>query len=163
MSASRSQEHATELEVEGAGQYELIPGQLVRALVHAEQRGSRSASGQFRQVTSSVDGAVDITGAVTCLAVDAVNHRAWIGGTVTKNRSTDPSYRDDPTTQVGQDVWFRVLDTGKQSADPDRSTFLGFAGSAGITTSAEYCAAKIWPADNARTHPFVTGGLEVEP
>jgi hypothetical protein len=59
-------------------------------------------------------------GAVTCFAVDQVNHRAWIAGVVTS--SNDP----DPVTEVGDDVWFRVLDAGKHSADPDRSTFFGF-------------------------------------
>jgi hypothetical protein len=35
-------------------------------------------------------------------------------------------------------VWFRVLDTGQSSAEPDRSTFLGFEQPLpGIVTSEE--------------------------
>ena len=151
-----------ELEVNGHGQYELSPGMAVRLGVRAEH-GRGGARGTFRQRTTDAAGTIDIAGEVTCLAVDPVNHRAWIGGKVTHNRSTDPAYRDDPTTQRGQDVWFRVLDADDVSGAPDRSTFLGFAGSAGILTSAEYCAAMIWPADNARTHQLVRGAIEVEP
>lgn len=92
-------------------------------------------------------------GDVTCFAVDPVNHRAWVGGVLTY--SNDP----DPITEVGDDAWFRVLDTGKGAVDPDRSTFLGFEGGGGIITSDEYCAARIWPADNARAWPVERGNI----
>jgi hypothetical protein len=95
-------------------------------------------------------------GTVTCFAVDQVNHRAWIGGVLTS--SNDP----DPVTEVGDDVWFRVLDTGKHSADPDRSTFFGFdQGVPPFDTSENYCAARPWPDDNARTWPVVRGGIRI--
>jgi hypothetical protein len=95
-------------------------------------------------------------GVVTCLAVDHVNHRAWIGGILTS--SNDP----DPVTQVGDDVWFRVLDLGKGGAHPDRSTFFGFdQGVPPFDTSENYCAARPWPADNARTWPVVTGNIKI--
>ena len=70
-------------------------------------------------------------GDVTCFAVDPVNHRAWIGGVITG------------------------------SNDPDRSTFLGFQGSAGIETSEEYCAVRLWAAENARTWPLEHGNLVI--
>lgn len=38
-------------------------------------------------------------GTVTCLSVDTVNHRAWIGGVLTKVESDNPAAR-----QVGEDV-----------------------------------------------------------
>lgn len=89
-------------------------------------------------------------GDVTCLAVDPVNHRAWIGGVVTQ--SNDP----DPVAVPGKDAWFRVLDPDE---GPDRSTFLGFEGGGGILTSAEYCDRRIWPDDNARTWPVEHGNI----
>lgn len=91
-------------------------------------------------------------GDVTCFAVDPVNHRAWVGGVLTYSNDTDP------IAEAGRDAWFRVLDTGK-SADPDRSTFLGFEGGGGIITSAQYCDAKIWPDGNARTWPVEKGNI----
>ena len=95
-------------------------------------------------------------GDVTCFAVDLVNHRAWIGGVVTS--SNDP----DPVTEVGDDVWFRVLDAGKQSAEPDRSTFFGFEQPPpGIVTSEEYCQLRIWPDGNARAWPVERGNIVI--
>ena len=59
----------------------------------------------------------------------------------------------------GRDIRFRVLD----EPGGDRSTFVGFEGSAGFMTSAEYCAGQPWPAGNARTWPVVSGGITVSP
>jgi hypothetical protein len=95
-------------------------------------------------------------GVVTCFAVDQVNHRAWIGGVLTS--SNDP----DPVTEVGDDVWFRVLDLGEGITDPDRSTFFGFdQGAPPFDTSENYCAARPWPDDNARTWPVVAGNIKI--
>lgn len=95
-------------------------------------------------------------GDVTCFAVDPVNHRAWIGGILTQ--SNDP----DPVTEIGDDAWFRVLDTGNNSSEPDRSTFMGFEQPPpGIVTSEEYCQLKIWPDGNARTWPVVHGNIVI--
>ena len=94
-------------------------------------------------------------GDVTCFAVDEVNHRAWIGGVLTQ--TNDP----DPITEIGDDAWFRVLDTG-QGAEPDRSTFLGFEQPPpGIVTSEEYCELQIWPDGNARTWPVESGNIVI--
>ncbi len=95
-------------------------------------------------------------GEVTCFAVDEVNNRAWVGGVLT--HSNDPS----AVTQVGDDVWFRVLDTGNTAAAPDRSTFFGFEQPPpGIVTSEEYCQLKIWPDGNARTWPVERGAIVI--
>ena len=95
-------------------------------------------------------------GDVTCFAVDQVNHRAWIGGVVTS--SNDP----DPVTEVGDDVWFRVLDAGQERAEPDRSTFFGFEQPPpGIVTSEEYCQLRIWPDGNARAWPVERGNIVI--
>jgi hypothetical protein len=146
----------------GHGEYALDGTSGVHFSFNAVQRRDGTAHGHFRQVTDDGAGTIDIEGTVTCLSVDPVFARAWIGGVVKRNASTDPSYALDPTTQPGQDVWFRVVDLDPAAvAGPDRSTFLGFAGSAGFLTSAAYCAGQPWPADNARTHPVTTGDIEV--
>ncbi len=142
----------------GGGTYDLA-GLIVRFGFVAVQHGNGRATGAFRHKTSYDGLTADFSGRVTCLAVDEVNGRAWIGGVITRNRSTDPDYAAE-IFQPGHDIWFRVLDTGRHSPDPDRTTFVGFEGAAGLATSAEYCAARIWPDGNLRTWP-VTGKVVV--
>ena len=140
--------------VTGGGQF-VHPdfGSVTFAFVATRDRDGR-VSGQFVQDQPFFG--FTYVGKVTCLAVDKVNHRAWIGGVVTY--SNDP----DPVTEVGDDVWFRVLDTGDGSAEPDRSTFFGFEQPPpGIVTSREYCRLKIWPDDNARAWPVERGNILV--
>lgn len=139
--------------VTGGGQFVHPVFGTVTFSFSAVRHADGSVSGRFQQ--QQFDLGFTYKGDVTCFAVDPVNHRAWIGGVLTQ--SNDP----DPVTQVGDDAWFRVLDLGSGSADPDRSTFLGFEGGAGIITSEEYCAARIWPEDNARTWPVEQGGVVI--
>ncbi|MEX2283627.1 MAG: hypothetical protein WEE89_14175 [Gemmatimonadota bacterium] len=107
---------------------------------------------------------------VTCVSIDAANHRGWVGGVITENNSTDPA-RLQPRNQVGRDIWWRVVDYDNgQSGTVDRSTFIGFTGDANIQTSAEYCAVRPWPGPNdtppqpvdARTGPLLSGNISVE-
>jgi hypothetical protein len=99
---------------------------------------------------------------VTCLTVDPVERRAWIAGVVLRNDSTHPSFTQD-IHQPGRDIWFRVVDYAEGASGDvvDRGTFVGFEGSAGITTSAEYCETMIWPAGDERTNPVTEGNLQV--
>ena len=146
----------------GSGQYDLN-GLAVDFSFNAVQKSNGSANGQFH-VHASYDGLeADFRAKVTCLSVDEVNHRAWIGGVVTKNKSTDPDYAA-PIYQPGKDVWFRVVDYSSGSPDvADRSTFLGFEGAAGFLTSAAYCAGRPWPDADARTWPVTSGKITVKP
>jgi hypothetical protein len=127
----------------------------------AVARADGRTSGQFHHRTVLNGLAVDFHGEVTCLAVDSENRRAWVGGSVTQNRSENPSFLQ-PRHEPGRDIWFRVLDNGQGHADPDRTTFVGFEGDAGITTSAEYCTTRPWPDANARTWP-ISGNVSVRP
>ena len=97
-------------------------------------------------------------GRITCLAFDAAQGRAWIGGVITRNKSTEPTFQG-AIHQPGQDIWFRVLDTGRGSPNPDLTTFVGFKGGAGIETSQQYCDMQIWPANPPGA--FTSGGLGV--
>lgn len=124
----------------------------------AIQLSDGGATGSFHHSFVFDGFPINYWGQVTCLSVDASEGRAWIGGVLTKVTSTHPDVVELP----GDDAWFRVLDTGPASADDDdRSTFMGFAGSAGIDTSEQYCAEQPWPDDNARTHPVVSGNVTV--
>jgi hypothetical protein len=114
----------------------------------AHQDGS--ASGSFHHFYVADGFTYDFWGTVTCVTFDAVNHRAWIGGVLTKVTSTDPTVG----LFAGDEAWFRVLD----SPDGDRSTAMGFAG---FESSEAYCAIQIWPDDNARTHPVTEGQIKV--
>jgi hypothetical protein len=143
---------------QGNGRYNVL-GLIVEFSFAAQAKDNGNGKGEFRVYADEGDGLiVDFEAKVTCLGLDPVNHRAWIGGKVKENRSTDP----DLLTAIHEksdDIWFRVLDEGSA----DRSTFVGFEGAAGFRTSADYCAGRPWPDENARTWPVVTGGIEVQP
>jgi hypothetical protein len=130
-------------------------------------RSDGSAEGEFSQARVAADssGTVSFEGRATCVVVDSVNHRVWVGGVIAKNRSTSPAFRDGAIFQPGMDIWFRAVDYGEGHNDPaDRSTTFGFQGSGGILTSADYCAAKVWPntpVPDARTFPVSSGNIQV--
>lgn len=148
----------------GGGQAQLPAGfSRLDFAFAANARGDAGATGQFRQHYESGGGIVDFHGEVTCVSFDAENNRAWIGGVVTQNNSTHPAMMG-AIHQPGRDVWFRVVDNGEaQGANPDRTTVLGFEGAGGIITSAAYCAAQIWAANDANTWAVVAGNIQVRP
>jgi len=141
-------------EVTGGGQFvHPVFGTVTFSFV-AIRHGDGGIAGHFLQ--NQHDLGFEYGGAVTCFAVDQANHRAWIGGVLT--RSNDP----DPVTEIGDEVWFRVLDVGQGGTEPDRSTFFGFnQGVPPFDTSENYCAAQPWPDDNARTWPVVSGNIKI--
>jgi len=143
-----------EEKVSGGGQF-VHPtlGTVTFAFV-ATRHGDGRVTGRLHQNQHDLD--FEYKGDVTCFAVDEENHRAWIGGVLTQ--SNDP----DPVTEIGDEVWFRVLDLGQGGPEPDRSTFLGFdQGVPPFDTSENYCAARPWPDDNARTWPVVHGNIMI--
>lgn len=143
------------------GGHLLVGGALdVKFSMSASQRTDGSAAGRFRHSVELQGLLVEFYGEVTCVTVDPDNGRAWIGGIITRNNSEHPDFAT-PRTQPGKDIWFRVLDSGEGDGEPDRSTFVGFEGDAEIITSAEYCAVRPWPDDNARTSPVTQGNIQV--
>ncbi|MFN2315116.1 MAG: hypothetical protein ABR551_03620 [Gemmatimonadales bacterium] len=118
------------------------------------------AVGQFRQVYVSGGGRVDFHGRVTCMSVDLANGRAWIGGVITQNNSTNPAVMKE-IHEPGRDVWFRVVDNGEGGDVPDRTTVFGFEGAAGFITSAAYCAGQPWSANDANTWAVDAGNIQV--
>lgn len=144
----------------GAGRFAI--GELsVRFFFSGLQLGNNAVGSFYHAVDLGEGERVEFFSKVTCLAFDAANGRAWFGGVILKNNSTAGSGFVGTIHQPGKDIWFRILDTGP-SADPDRSTFVGFEGSAGIQTSAEYCQVKTWPDLNARTNPVTQGEIAVK-
>jgi hypothetical protein len=151
--SARLESQGVEEKVTGGGEFVHPTFGTVMFAFTAVRHADGSVSGTFQQHQPAFG--FTYKGEVTCFAVDEVNHRAWIGGVLT--HSNDP----DPVTEVGDDVWFRVLDT-EGSADPDRSTFFGFEQPPpGIVTSEEYCQLRIWPDDNARTWPVESGNIVI--
>jgi hypothetical protein len=120
------------------------------------------AQGHLRFSASLGGLQIEFHGEATCLAVDPVNARAWIGGVVTQNNSEHPAFTTD-VHQPGKDIWFRTVDYGEggNATQADRTTFVGFEGGGGIITSAEYCEKKIWPDEDARTGPVTEGNIQV--
>jgi hypothetical protein len=117
----------------------------------AVQLPDGSATGAFHHAYTDDVGSYQFFGTVTCVAFDAANGRAWIGGVLTNVITNDPEVGLAP----GDDAWFRVLD----SPDGDRSTSMGFVGV--IESSEAYCSEMPWPDDNARTHPVTNGQITV--
>ena len=140
-----------------------VPPQFFEVSVH--QRESGEVFGTFWHKRASGGLNIEFTGRATCLAIDEATGRAWVGGVILENRSTSPAAQDPALHAPGKDIWFRVLDRGEgAAAEPDRSTTVGFRGSAGLVTSAEYCATRPWPdtpTPNARTFPLAEGNLMV--
>jgi hypothetical protein len=151
--AAATPAQGVEEKVTGGGLFVHPDFGTVKFAFTAVRHADGSVSGRFHQHQPSFG--FSYAGDVTCFAVDQVNQRAWIGGVLT--HSNDP----DPVTEVGDDVWFRVLDA-EGSADPDRSTFFGFEQPPpGIVTSEEYCELRIWPDGNARAWPVEGGNIVV--
>lgn len=121
-----------------------------------------SATGRARHSIDFEGELVEFHTRVTCVTFDAGTGRAWIGGVITRNNSTHPAFLSD-VHEVGDDIWFRVVDygEGEGAGQPDRSTFVGFEGSAGIITSEEYCETRPWPEGDARTNPVTEGNIQV--
>jgi len=145
----------------GGGKYMLLGTLQADIAFSAIARADGSATGRFHQSVVFGGELVAFHGTVTCVTFDSENNRAWIGGVVTRNDSTHPSFLEE-RHEVGRDIWFRVVDYGEGSDAPaDRSTFVGFEGDAGLITSADYCAGQPWPDEDARTWPFTMGNIQV--
>ena len=142
------------------GSYRLLDTFDTKFAFIAIQLRNGSAWGGFHHRVALDTGIVDFRARVTCLAVDPVLRRAWIGGVITSNDSTDPAF-DTAVHQPGHDIWFRVLDNGYGDDPADRSTFVGFEGA--IPSSASYCEQRIWPDGNARTWSVSVGDIAIHP
>lgn len=148
----------------GGGRYLLASTYDVQFAFSAIQHANGRVMGNFHHALDTGEGTFDFKGEVTCLAFDATTKRAWIGGVITHNHSTDPFYQSSPVFEVGKDAWFRVVDygEGENATQPDRTTFVGFENTPGIPTSEFYCATRPWPLGDARTHPVTEGNIQVD-
>lgn len=149
----------------GSGCFDLSSAGLTPGCVEfdAVRYADNSSSGVFRMKRPGSGGMVGFAASVICLVVDAPNSHAWLGAVVTQNFSTDPAALGT-INQVGKDVWFRVVDyAGSDPTQADRTTVLGFEGSAGFIRSIDYCDGRPWPAADARTFPFLSGNVQVSP
>ena len=105
----------------------------------AIKQADGTVSGHFYQSRMRAAGLVEFYGVVTCVTIDpAYPGRARIGGIVTVNNSTDPAFLTT-NHEVGDDVWFRVEDSGNGNGTGQKSTTYGFKPTL-VNTSAEYCA-----------------------
>lgn len=159
--------NGVEISASGSGQVDLTSANSGYAdfSFTAKVKNDGSVKGTFRQSRVRANGLlVDFSGEVTCLTVDAALGRARIGGVITENNSTDPAFMT-MNHQVGDDVWFRVQDSGEGNGAVDASTTYGFAPTL-VTTSAQYCALPFTglPAWNpASIFPLHTGNIQVRP
>ena len=131
---------------------------------NAKVKGDGSVHGRFHQRRERNGLVIDFTGTVTCVTVDPVLMRARIGGVITENNSTDPAFLTE-NHEVGDDVWFRVVDGGEGHNATDGSTVFGFKPTL-VNTSAEYCALPFtglpyW--NPATTFPLGGGNIQVKP
>ena len=129
------------IHVQGAGQVDLTSAGagLADFQFVAHRRADGTVTGHFRQSRDTPSGTVDFRGVVTCVTVDpAFPGRARIGGVITENNSTHPSFLGI-NNEVGDDVWFRVTDSGGGLDAADASTTYGFVPTL-VTSSEAYCA-----------------------
>ena len=160
---SESGDNGVVLKSTGGGHYFLQNAFDVQFAYTAKQRANGTVQGEFHESLIADGETVAFRGDVICMALDPVNHRAWIGAVITENNSTHPDFQQW-FHQPGEDVWFRVVDYGEGSAAPsDRKTFMGFENTPGIPSSEVYCQLQIWPADDARTWPVTEGNIQVKP
>ena len=152
-------EAGVEIRAAGGGHYTIPGGIDLEVAFSALLLPNGRAEGNFHHRGVAEGLLIDFTGQVTCLAVDSVNHRAWIGGVITQNRSTHPQFTTT-VHQVGHDIWFRVQDNGPGGveAPPDVTTIVGFEGV--IPSSEAYCTTRPWRSENV--WPLV-GNLTVSP
>lgn len=150
--------------VTGGGIYRFADTSDVRFNFNAVARPDGSAVGHLFQSFVFGGELIEFRGRVTCVSFDEAEGRAWVGGVVTENTSTHPQFTT-PRTQVGRDIWFRVLDGGEgaNADEADRSTIPGFEGDRNVVTSAEYCATRPWVEGNVATHPLTDGNIQVKP
>jgi hypothetical protein len=150
------------LSATGGGHYLLQSAFDVKFAFSSHLTADGKALGRFHQRLEDEGVVIDFSGEVTCMAVDPPNNRAWIGGVITENRSTDPAFGGE-IFQPGHDVWFRVVDYGEggNASQPDRTTFLGFENNPTIKSSEQYCSEKPWPEGDARTWPVTEGNIQV--
>ena len=87
----------------GGGRYLLASLYDVQFSFSAVERADGSAAGSFHQSFVADGLLIEFYGEVTCVSVDPVNHRAWIGGRVVANNSQDPAFQT-PIHQPGRDV-----------------------------------------------------------
>jgi len=142
----------------GAGHFLVADTLDVQFVFIAVQHKDGHVTGAFHHRTNDGLGDVDFEAKVTCVSVDPLLGRAWVGGVITKNSSTSPDFMQ-PHQQPGHDIWFRVLEGDEALNQGSRSTFIGFEGV--IPSSAVYCATRPWPDDNARTWPVTQGHVIV--
>jgi len=128
-------------------------------------RANGTAVGFFHQRRESGGLVVEFTGRAICLTTDpAFPGRARIGGIVTENKSTHPSFLTE-NHAVGAHVWFRITDSRSNGDPADASTTYGFKPTL-VNTSQEYCALPFTglPAWNpASIFPLAQGFIDVRP
>jgi hypothetical protein len=146
----------------GGGHY-LLQNAFDTQFAFSATENDGGVHGQLHVQLTAGGAAIGFRGRVTCVSVDPINRRAWIGGVITENLSEDPAFQT-ARHQPGHDIWFRVLDSGEGAdAPPDRTSFTGFEGDLMIPTSAEYCRQQPWADGNARTWPVTEGNIQVRP
>jgi hypothetical protein len=140
LSSSVQDNEGVVLQVQGAGDVDLTAANAGEASFQfiATKRADGTVTGHFRQSRTTALGTVDFEGYVICVTVDPnFPGRARIGGVVTANNSTSPSFLT-VNHVVGAHVWFRVED-GDITGGDDRSTTYGFKPTL-VDTSPQYCA-----------------------
>ena len=163
---SLNQGNGVVLTVQGAGLVDFTAANAGFAEFQfiAHRRSDGTVTGHFRQSRDTPAGTVDFRGIVTCVTIDpAFPGRARIGGVVTENNSTNPSFLTG-NHDVGDDVWFRVTDSDGGLDAADASTSYGFVPTL-VGSSAAYCALPFTglPAWNpASIFPLKQGTIQVK-
>ncbi|MBT8144750.1 MAG: hypothetical protein KJO55_08615 [Gammaproteobacteria bacterium] len=122
-------------------------------MLNVEVYEDDSVKGTFSYSAQNDSGNLDIEAEVTCVSLDNDKGRGWVGGTITRNDSTDARYTGHT------EVWMRVFDRNLQNQPPMVSAPLFASGK--IDSASEYCRRKPW--SNEGLHLVQPGALAIFP
>lgn len=107
-------------------------------MFNANAYKDESVDGTFSYSASAEAGTIDIEAEIICVSLDNEAGRAWIGGRITRNDSTDPRFAGEP----GNEAWMRAADRNADKKQPLVSGPLT-AGDK-IENASDYCNEKPW-------------------
>ena len=110
-------------------------------MLNVELFEDESVGGTFSYSANTGAGTLDIEAEATCASLDHDAARAWVGGKITRNGSTDPRFSGEP----GTEVWMRALDRNAEKMQPKISGPLLAGGE--FNSAEDFCSKRPWSDD----------------
>lgn len=127
----------------GKGTFERADGKLASFTFDANYTRSGPVTGNITYTVFLDEGKIDLTAKVVCGHYDMDTKRAWVGGTVSENRSNHSEYKDGDYA-TGGNLWFRFEESETHPEPAAQITDMTFGGKDGAKA---FCDAKAWSED----------------